>query len=332
MYMKTNKFSDFSYHNMLNYNHPTIQNDLKEILQNQLQWFYLNKKKFLILGGSYLETIYFTYTLMYLKKNNGIDLKITILTENASIFNTLYSSFVTDKNFNIMKYHKEKTIHCVGRVDYIIYFQRKLSKTNNHTTLKQGILEILNIVDLCKDKEPEDFLFYTSNDFIIDEKNISNKMEILFKSFSNESGIPYKIIKNPYTYGPGIELDENNKYLFDILNLIIKQSNITVSEETDSIKPYCYIKDTILGLLQVLLYGHNKETYYLSNEEECYSLNDITAYLREIYINNQLNIQLPPPSIFHNLPLSNLNKIKNIGWKATINLEEGIKRIISTLL
>lgn len=329
---------------MLYYNHPTIQNDLKEVSQCPLQWFHLNKKKILVLGGTNLETVYFIYSLMYLKEHNGIDLRITILTENESNSNTLYDNFLTDKSFNLVNYHPEQPIHYIGRIDYIIYFQKLPLKNNDYAILKQTICDFFNITNLCKDKEPEGIILYTSRDIIINEdtkKNIHydytqvlDTLEILLKLFSEESGIPYKIIKNPYTYGPGIELDGNSKSLFNLLSHVVRQSSITINEEVHFIKPYCYVTDTIIGILQVLLYGQNKEIYNLSNEEERYNLNDIIAYLKEIYPHKYFNIVIEnkTKSSFISIPPSDTQKIRNIGWEATINLREGIKRIITTLI
>lgn len=130
---------------------------------------------------------------------------------------------------------------------------------------------------------------------------------------------------NIYGVGRGSEGAVNK-----IVNDMITTSKVTVSSGGTQKRAWCEITDFLDGLNRVLRFGESKEIYNIGNPNEIYSINEVLELAKknvkknfriiETELNQDISIRYP-----------NIGKLEKLGYKPTVSLNEGIKKIISGL-
>ena len=100
------------------------------------------------------------------------------------------------------------------------------------------------------------------------------------------------------------------------------------------LRAFCYITDTLLGLMYVLFYGENSSAYNLANETEEVSIYSLAEMLLDLNPGKRLQIQYDIPENNSNVYCDyvrvglDTSKLERLGWKPSIPLCIGIERVV----
>ena len=140
--------------------------------------------------------------------------------------------------------------------------------------------------------------------------------ENLCVAYAFEYTVPVRIARLTQTTGAGIDKNDN-RIIVQFVRCAVNGEDIILQSTGESARPYCYTIDSILAILQILLYGENGMVYNVANEETYISAYDLAVFIRD-HINPKISVRVvlndnqkyPPTS---KLFLST-ERLRSLGW------------------
>jgi len=144
--------------------------------------------------------------------------------------------------------------------------------------------------------------------------------EMLCVAYSVEYDIPVKIARLAQTFGAGTSQGDTRVFA-QFARSAINGKDIVLHTEGKSRGNYCYISDTIRGLLVLLLKGKKGEAYNIANPKASATIREMAELVaREICGGNiKVVVNIPKDVIKCGYApdvgfILNVDKLKNLGW------------------
>ncbi len=156
--------------------------------------------------------------------------------------------------------------------------------------------------------------------------------EYLCAAYAKEYGVNAMIARLTQTFGAGVSSDDNRVFA-QFARSIIADDDIVLHTTGESAKPYCYTIDCISAILYILLKGQSGEAYNVANDQTYISIKDLAEFLRTIFNPNiKVVVESHPEMGYAPVTKLNLNveKLKKLGWKPMIGLDEMFKRLLNS--
>ena len=160
--------------------------------------------------------------------------------------------------------------------------------------------------------------------------------ENLCVAFYSEYDVPVKIARLSQTFGAGI-LPGENRVFAQFARSAIEGKDIVLHTKGLSEGNYCYTRDTVIGLLLILLNGKNAEAYNVTNPETHTTIADMAKMVCEKLGDNKIKVifNIPETNMFGYAADTkmklNSDKLKNLGWMPQIGLEEAYRRMMKSM-
>ena len=109
-----------------------------------------------------------------------------------------------------------------------------------------------------------------------------------------------------------------------------------MKSDGSSVRSYCYVGDTAIGILTVLLKGIPGEAYNISNTKEIISIKELATKIAKIS-GKKLIIDIPNDSLNKKINSNpkeikiSSKKLEELGWNCEISIEQGIKKSIEII-
>ena len=349
---------------MLNFSNIIVQEDMKDIYNEDILFNKLKNKSVLITGATGMLATYIVYFLYYLNLNRDINVKIYILARNRKKIEELFGAFTNDKNFIIVNQDVTNEILIKEKIDYIFHLA---SSANPKNILENpiGIIKAntLGTINICEFAVKNNALvFFASTREIygkIEGKEFVKEIdmgvcdcledracypeskrisETICKSYNLQYGMKYQICRIAHVYGPGMNIDNDGRIMSDIISDIVNNRNIILKSDGSAQRAFCYLSDAVRAIFFILLNGQENDVFNLSNEEEEISIKDLARLAAELFLekNIKVNYQISNnnSNLYTNYKRSKLDnsKLYDLGWKIKTNLKEGIKKTVLSFL
>ena len=123
--------------------------------------------------------------------------------------------------------------------------------------------------------------------------------------------------------------------IFDFVN----DRDIVLNSDGTAIRAFCYVADTVTGIIEVMVNGENTEAYNLANETEPYMIRDVAKKLVDLYPEKGLKVVFSNPSdevkkgyVSYKIVKLDTSKLESLGWSPKVELEEGMKRTVDSFI
>ncbi|MCS7091788.1 MAG: NAD-dependent epimerase/dehydratase family protein [Patescibacteria group bacterium] len=128
------------------------------------------------------------------------------------------------------------------------------------------------------------------------------------------------------TYGPGMSLSDTR-----VVPRFIKQAllgeEITIQGDGTQSRALCYVDDSVKGLILAMEKGKKREIYNIGGKTEI-TVNNLANLIIKMTKSKSKIKYIYRPNHDSDRRLPNTAKIESLGWKQTIDLKEGLKRMI----
>lgn len=158
--------------------------------------------------------------------------------------------------------------------------------------------------------------------------------ENLCISYMKQYGLPIKIARLAQTFGAGTPKNDTRVFA-QFARSAIEQKDIILHTDGSSRGNYCYLSETVAGILYILLEGSNGEIYNVVNPSASCTIlemaktvaNDIchNSILVRFNINDDTSKKYAAKTNYR----LNSDKLSSLGWKAEIGLKEMYERLIA---
>lgn len=156
--------------------------------------------------------------------------------------------------------------------------------------------------------------------------------ETMCISYYREYGVPVKIARLTQTFGPGVDVDSDNRVFAQFTRSVKNGEDIVLHTEGKTKRMYLHVYDAVSAILCLLLKGVNGEAYNVANENTYCSIREIAEYVRDVFapetnvVVRQANVGIYPSEM--KLRMST-KKMKCLGWCPRFGLTEMFGAIIS---
>ena len=251
-------------------------------------------------------------------------------------------------NFSKLGLFLEKTkpdviIHLAGNTSHSSSFEKPLSDVDVNAKSTLFILEkIRNLNKKCK--------FILGSTFIVvgkpkklpvNENSIcepttiygANRLlsEYYCKIFHQVYDIDTRIFRITNSYGPREQIIPKKNAVNFIIHSALKDKKITIYEKGKFFRDLIYVSDVVSGINVILKKGKHGNLYWISSGKKTWFY-DLAKSLRKS-TNCKINF-ISSPTYTKKVDVGNFivnnSKLKSLGWKPKISLEEGIKKTLNS--
>lgn len=325
-----------------------IKNDINITLR-KLDSNIFKEKRVLITGGAGFLGSWLCDTL------TACGSKVYCIDNFSTSLKTNIDHLLGLGNFHLTQTEVEKISTDLGKFDLILHFASRASPNDyqNHPiqTLTANSIGTMRTLELAR-KSDATFLFASSSEVYGDAEAIPTPEnywgkvnpigsrscydegkrfgEALCTAYRRQHGVDARIARIFNTYGP--RLREKGGYGRAVSKFIaqaLKGEDITVYGDGSQTRSFCYITDTILGILKIATSPKAKgETVNIGNALETRIID--LAHLVKRLTNSDSNVT------FHPLPEDDPKRRKPditkakclLNWQPEVPLEEGLKKTI----
>ena len=345
--------------------HKIIREDIEFIIRHNLPWDNFNNSTVLISGANGFLPAYILETLLYL--NDKYNKKINIIALARNKEKTLKKYYHHKNRSDLEFIYQDVCEHIIikkkknKKVNYIIHAASQASPKYYDVdpigTLSANTIGTINLLKIAKKEYLKGFLYLSTGGVYgrVEENNIPMKeydygyldpvdvrscyneskrmSENICVSWFHQYGIPTKIVRISYIYGPGMDLNDERVFPAFVSN-IVNNRDILMTSDGSATRSFCYIADATRAFFTVLLKGRNGEAYNVGIEKET-SVFELANILIKLFPEKGIKIikkQTEKP--FENIKSSiqrsylDISKIKALGWEPVFDINEGSKRTI----
>ena len=144
------------------------------------------------------------------------------------------------------------------------------------------------------------------------------------------------LIRPCHTYGPTMDLVNDNRVFSEFVSNIVSKQNIIMKSDGTATRIFCYIEDAVLGYFYVLLKGAPGEAYNVANENGRCSIRELAEILCSLFPEDNIQVKystheknyLENPHKEH--PLYSTAKLQTLGWHPIYSIKNGFQRTIES--
>ena len=291
----------------------------------------------------------------------GSNLVSRIINEATKVI--VIDNLITGSNENIKKFEKYENFvfhsHDIQNhfdpqenIDFVIHLASCASPVaySNHpiNTLKSGSIGTINALGIAR-KYGSKFLLSSTSEVYGDPKvtpqpesywgNVNpvgprsmydeskRFAEAATQAYISEYSLNAKIIRIFNTYGPSMKLNDG-RVVTNFIVQALKNQDITIYGDGSQTRSFCYVDDTVAGLLLALNYD-KPEIFNIGNDNEI-TIKEFAEFIIEV-TNSKSNLvykNLPQDDPLQRKPdLTKSSKI--LGYEPLVSLEEGILKTIN---
>ncbi|WP_010677038.1 NAD-dependent epimerase/dehydratase family protein [Bacillus timonensis] len=346
---------------MLDVNNELYQEDLKHAAS------YINipndkdDVSVLITGASGLIGSFLVDTFVYYNRNHNRKIKIYGMSRRNVKLNERFNYRTKDDNLELIAHDICDPLDNSTNFTFIIHAASNADPKSYSLypvdTIKTNILGITNVLEYAKKHKDTRVLFtstmevygdikgsvgHNENEYgLIDFNNIRSGYpegkrisELLCRSYSKQYGVNSVIARLGYIYGPTMTTDDS-KVIAQFIRKAICNEDIILKSKGEQRRSYCYLSDTIAGLMCVLFKGKSGEAYNIANRNSTVTIKDIAELIVK---QTKKNIIFDMPDEVEKAGYSRLQdavldeaKLMKLGWKPQFDMVSGLQRTISIL-
>ena len=283
----------------------------------------------------------------FLNRNDKVIVLDNLLTgseDNVNIFRE-------HKNYSFINSDVQNYIQIDEDIDYVLHLASAASPKaytqNPINTLKAGSIGTINSLCLAKAKEAKYLL--TSTTEVYGDPEVSPQPETYWgrvnpngvrsmydeaKRFSEAAVSSYnriynvdtRIVRLFNTYGPKMQLDDG-RVVTNFIYQALKGDDITIYGEGNQTRSFCYVSDTVSGIVQAMS-SESAEVFNIGNPYEITILELAELVIKHTKSSSKiLYVDLPEDDPMQRKPDIKKATTK-LNWKPEIQLEVGLVKTI----
>ena len=333
--------------------------DLKKQYE-RINFEKFNNKNILITGSGGLICSYLIDLLIYANLYKNANIKIYASELKEEYLKERFSYYYDNELFIPVIQNVCNEFKINDKIDIIIHgasnANPSLYISDPVGTMNANYMGCKNLLELAKENNSK-FLYLSSGDVygetsleLINESDYgyfdilterssyaSSKRasETLCYAYNKQYNIDTYIVRPAHIYGSTFTKSDS-RAISDFIRCVINDNDIIMKSDGSSVRSYCYVGDTVVGMMMILDKGTSGNAYNISNTDSIISIKESAEYLAKL-CNKKVIIDIPETElnkkINSNTKVIKLNneKLKSLGWNTVYNIEMGLETTIKIL-
>ncbi len=147
------------------------------------------------------------------------------------------------------------------------------------------------------------------------------------------NNLPTRIARIFHTYGPGIHLQDERVFA-DFTARALRNEEIVLRSDGRGRRAFCYLADTVAGLLTILLRGADGHAYNVGNRHGILSIRELADLVAGLAPEPDVRVRLDPdpdrPESASAAVFPDTAKLEQLGWKAEVAPRDGFARTLES--
>ena len=342
-----------------------ILEDMQGIYQSQTVWEQLKNSSIYITGATGMIASYLVMFLIYLNEVHDCHIEIYAGIRNVDKARWRFGNYMDKDYFHLIQGDVNGSVTIGEPVHYIIHAASLASPQYYGKmpveTMLPNVIGTYELLKYAAGHPVKGFLFFSSGSVYgnvgetdsIREVTVGNMdwlapgnvygeskrcAEALCHAYFREFGLPVKIARIHHTYGPTMDVRNDKRVFSEFSNNILNGQNIVLKSDGEDQRAFCYLQDTVFALCKILLEGTDGECYNIGNPDAYISVRELAETLAGIFPEKNLKVEYRKredagycASPVKRVSPVNVDKLKSLGWKAEISVEEGFARSLKYL-
>ena len=339
-----------------------VKNDIQRIIDTPLSWEKLRDKTVLITGATGFIGSFLIHSLLKKGEKDGLNIKVLALVRSKERAMAAFGEYYEKGLLDFVVQDVCQPIVTDKKADYIIHCASNAAPREYSMypveTMKTNFYGTMNLLDYAKSVDAEGFLYVSTIEIYgtthgldkIGEDNygeidamkvrscypLSKKgCETLTVSYADEYGLPVKIGRLSYIFGPGMKQGDS-KIVAVFPKCIADGENIVMKSKGEQLRSYTYVSDAITALLTILVDGETGQAYNIASKKCITTIAGIAHTLVDSYPEKGLKVIFDLPSeqeakgfsLIENAVLDS-DKLEALGWESQVDLVTGLKNVVS---
>ena len=345
---------------MINYRHPQVQEDLKQLISQDLPWHELKEKTVLITGATGMLASYVGFTLLYLNEQLGLNIQPVFLARNEKKLKQIYGDALLNAHCLVqdvcepIKYNSavDFIFHAAGAASPHYILNDPIGVINANVQGTQQVLE------LAHNNQTKNIVFASTREVYgrvegktsIDESDMgvldplnprdcypeSKRLaEALLMAYHMQYQINFNSVRIAHAYGPGMQVEGDGRVMSDLINDAVNARDIHLKSTGEAERAFCYVTDAVSGLLRVMLQGEPTKAYNLANEKEPIRIIDLANLLQQLAGSGKgvkVEIEKNSQAEYTNYERTAMNtkRLEALGWLTKTELKDGLERTLKS--
>lgn len=343
-----------------------VQKDIDSMIASCRYIEQLQDVSVLITGATGLIARYLTTFLLELNRQRNTKIRVFALVRNLEKAEMCFAPYLEEKNLVFVHQDVCESINFPDKVEYIFHAAGDASassiRNNPIGIMDANTTGTKNVLEFARKKEIKKILFPSTREIYgkvegvesisetdmgtmnpIESRNCypeSKRMaEAMLEGYRTQYGINYNILRIAHTYGPTMSIENDGRVMADFIGAVVNKQDIVLNSDGTALRSFCYVTDTIEGIMDVWFKGEKGGAYNLANEREPMAIKDVAAKLAESYSDRGVSVAFANPDdevkkgyVGYKITGLNTSKIEKLGWLPKVKLEEGLQRTVEYFL
>lgn len=339
--------------------HELYQEDIKKCSHLPIDWTKLKNKSVMITGASGLIGSFIIDVLMY----SQLNCKIYAVGRNQEKAKKRFATYWEDDNFVFVSADINENIELdADRVDYIVH-----AASNTHPiayaedpigTVTTNVIGTYNLLEFAVKKGTQRVAFLSSVEIYGENRGDCEKFtetycgyidcntmragypeskragEALCQAYIKQKNLDIVIPRLPRTYGPTMQMSDS-KAIAQFIKKGIAKEDVVLKSEGTQFYSYCYVADSVSGILWCLLEGNCGEAYNIADKQSDVRMKELAKIIAD-YAGTKVVFDIPDAKERQGYSKAtkavlDSSKLNALGWRANYSIEEGLERTIKIL-
>lgn len=274
---------------------------------------------------------------------------------NADRAETLFSEYVSRKDFHFIKHDIVRPLTTATDYHYIIHLASGASPnvmtSSPVDVMRANFIGTDNLLSYGIEHNMKRFLFVSSGEIYgecggeavlesdggyVDSMHPRNcypsskrAAETLCVSYMTQYGADVVVARPCHVYGASFTEKDNRAYAQFIRNAI-NGENIVLKSSGMQYRSWLYVKDCVSALLYILMQGECGQAYNVADENSCLTIKDLAEVVagiagREVIVSEPPAKELQGPKITR--AVFNTRKLRALGWEPEYSLYSAMSEI-----
>ena len=322
----------------------------------------LDNKRVLVTGASGLIGSQIGKSIILCNKKYGTHIDLVLHDLNKEVLEKRYGSELNEPGVDTIEGDIRVPFSYKKDVDYIIHCASSTSSqffiSHPAETIDILLTGTRNMLEFAKEKEVKGFIYLSSLEIygdVFDEKvkitensyhfldflNIRSSYpegkrmcECICSAYASEYNLPVFIARLAQTIGADVNPNDNRAFA-EFARCAVLGKDIVLKSKGGTIRNYCDVADTAIGLFYVLLKGEKGNAYNIANQSTLCSINELAELYcklskHDIKVVHDLSVDAEKLGYNHEIKVNlDSTKVEKLGWKPVYSLEDTINKLIT---